>query len=164
MYETTTNRSAPFSQMVGPSEHGNRLNRLWCSCHIISRIAKVTANTGRPFMTWSSASNESGTASETTSSVMAKPNTASLNASMRVTSCSAVAAIAADSSACAPRTQRTRAARTLSTSNSQPPTSKELPIPNAQERLWLVEVDGWRSLELEVPWKLEVGNWKFARA
>src|SRR6476469_7391849 len=61
-------------------------------------MAKVMANTGRPRITSISSSNELGTSSETTSRVMAKPNTASLNASRRVTSCSA-AAIAADSSA-----------------------------------------------------------------
>ena len=84
----------------------------------------MIANTGSPRITCISSSNELGTSSETTSRVMAKPNTASLNASRRVTSCSAEAAIAAYPSAWdtgAPGTP-----------NVQLPTPKALPTPNFQ--------------------------------
>src|SRR4051794_31172503 len=136
--------------MVTPSPYGNRLNSLWCSCQIISRIAKVIANTGSPRITCISSSNELGTSRETTRSVMAKPNTASLNASMRVTSDEA-SAMGRDSSAYEPG----RSGRALSTSNSQPPTSKELPIPNSQRAVAFPR--GWK---LGVGRSLVVGNWK----
>src|SRR5437868_5866739 len=149
MYDTTTNSSAPFSQMVTPSEEGNRLNRRWCSCQIISRIANVIANTGSPRITCISSSNELGTSRETTSRVMAKPNTASLNASRRVTSDEA-SAMRGDFSACGPRTARTRAV------HFQLPTANFQGTPNPQLR----SLTGTARWELDVGSALVVGNWK----
>src|ERR1700730_10551911 len=56
-----------------------------CVYQIVDTSAKVTAKTGRPWSCWISSEKWLGTARETTSSVIAKPNAVSLKPSRRDT-------------------------------------------------------------------------------
>src|SRR5688500_4797032 len=63
-----------------------RRKYLCCSNQIHTSIAKLMANARKPRMRFASSVKSRGTSRETTSRVIAKPKTASLNPSMRETS------------------------------------------------------------------------------
>src|SRR5918992_4151168 len=80
------NNRMAFRRIVKESSSPYRLKNLYCSNHTATSSQKQIAKAKNPRMVASSSSNVLGTSRDTTSSVTAKPKTASENPSIRKTS------------------------------------------------------------------------------